>query len=119
MFITIDGDDVGQKITSAYLKNDKEDLIRINDLVNTKTNNIARMLKYFGFEIIFCAADGVAGFSEKEIDKEVIFNKINDIANGEMSFSAGVGDSLRESYIALTFSKSDGKCCIHHYKDFV
>ena len=34
-YITIDGDDIGQKITAAYLNNDIESLNRINNDVDS------------------------------------------------------------------------------------
>lgn len=52
-YITIDGDDIGQKITSAYLGNNVKELIGVNNLVQDKTRQIAAYLKSQGFEIIF------------------------------------------------------------------
>nr|WP_208623374.1 mCpol domain-containing protein [Proteus terrae] len=63
IYVTIDGDDVGQKITSSYLSNDVKKLILINEYVNSTTSKISEILVYNGFTIIFCAADGVAGCS--------------------------------------------------------
>lgn len=118
MYITIDGDDVGQKITSSYLRNDLNCLVNINSLVNEKTNLIADFLKSQGFDIIFCAADGVAGcIKAGHLDKDFIYRKIQEIGKGEISFSAGVGCDLRESYIALLSAKSSGKARLHNYKD--
>lgn len=116
-YITIDGDDVGQKITSAYLKNDLSTLAEINQLVNRKTNLIADFLEQCGFVVIFCAADGVAGYCEKdEVDEDFIFGRIKDIANEQMTFSAGIGNSLRESYVALLSAKSSGKACLRNFE---
>lgn len=108
-YITIDGDDIGQKITSAYLRNNVEELISVNNLVQDKTRQIAVYLKSQGFEIIFCAADGVAGTTKSEIDAEYIYSQIQRISDNELSFSAGVGKSLREAYVALLSAKSSGK----------
>ena len=70
IYITIDGDDIGQMITSSYLKNDLHELSKINRVVNEKTLLISKFLKEQGFNIIFCAADGVAGFIDQiAIDK--------------------------------------------------
>lgn len=116
-FITIDGDDVGQIITSAYIRNDLKALEAINEVVNKKTNLIADFLRQQGFVVIFCAADGVAGYCESDIpDDEFIFDKIKNIAGNELSFSAGIGKSLRESYTALLSAKSSGKACMHNFK---
>ena len=117
-YITIDGDDVGQKIASAYLHNDVLQLIRINEVVKQKTDLIAEHLKSINFVIIFCAADGVAAYSaDDNVEWENIFLAIKMISSNEMSFSAGGGSSLRESYVALLSAKGSGKGCIHIYDD--
>ena len=116
-FVTIDGDDIGQKITSAYLTNNAKELVRVNDLVQEKTKSIAHFLKSQGFEILFCAADGVAGSICSEFDKNIIFSQIKKIAEQEISFSVGVGTTLREAYIALLSAKSSGKGRLHDFSD--
>lgn len=116
IYITIDGDDIGQMITSSYLKNDLHELSRINRVVNEKTLLISKFLKEQGFNIIFCAADGVAGFIEQiAIDKVFIFDTIKSLAEPELSFSAGIGSTLQEAYVALLSAKSNGKCCLHDF----
>lgn len=45
IYITIDGDDIGEMITSSYLKNDLHELSRINCVVNEKTLLISKFLK--------------------------------------------------------------------------
>jgi hypothetical protein len=116
-YITIDGDDVGQKITSSYLRNDLSSLMRINELIKNKTNSIADFLREQGFSIIFCAADGVAAYHDGDnFDEDFIYSAIRDIAGQEISFSAGVGRDLRESYISLLFAKSSGKARLHNFE---
>ena len=116
IYITIDGDDIGQMITSSYLKNDLSELSRINRVVNEKTTLISDFLRLQGFSIIFCAADGVAGYSEDEVVDEItLFESIKSIAEPELRFSAGMGATLQESYIALLSAKSGGKGCLHKF----
>jgi hypothetical protein len=115
-YITIDGDDVGQRVASSYLKNDLNELSRINQLVREKTGLIAEFLRSHDFTVIFCAADGVAGYAvAPAISDEFIFESIKSLVGSELTFSVGVGDSLRESYIALLSAKSSGKARIHNY----
>lgn len=116
-YITIDGDDIGQKITSCYLRNDLRALTEINELVRNKTNEIAGLLISKGFTVIFCAADGVAACHNEEIENwNLIFDEILILTERKITFSAGVGASLRESYIALLSAKSSGKSCIHDFR---
>jgi Na+(H+)/acetate symporter ActP len=116
-FVTIDGDDIGQKITSAYLNNDVQELVRVNNLVQEKTQLIAGFLRSQGFKILFCAADGVAGSICTEFDNDVIFSQIEKISEQEVFFSVGVGMTLREAYIALLSAKSSGKGRLHDFSD--
>lgn len=118
IYITIDGDDIGQMITSSYLKNDISELSRINNVVNEKTKNIASFLESQGFNIIFCAADGVAGFTNQEnVDRDMIYSSIRSLSEPELYFSAGIGLTLQEAYIALLSAKSSGKKCLHSFSD--
>lgn len=116
-YITIDGDDVGQKIASAYFMNDSSELIRVNELVHSKTEQISAFLKSQGFVILFCAADGVAGYCKGSAPSDdFIFDSIKTIVGAELEFSAGVGRDLRESYVALLSAKSSGKGCLHNFE---
>ncbi|HBN8607676.1 TPA: mCpol domain-containing protein [Pseudomonas aeruginosa] len=117
IYLTIDGDDIGHKITSAYLINSTTDLVRINDLVQEKTRCIAEYLRKENFVIHFCAADGVAASIEYELDMRRIFSQIEKIAGGEITFSAGVGTSLREAYVALLYAKNTGKKRLCDFRD--
>ncbi|HHQ2584336.1 TPA: mCpol domain-containing protein [Providencia rettgeri] len=110
VYVTIDGDDVGQKITSSYLSNDVMKLISINEYVNSATSRISEILAYNGFVIIFCAADGVAGYSfDDAVNVEFLYSEIQKNADFGITFSMGVGNSLKDSFIALISAKSNGK----------
>ncbi|HDU4125057.1 TPA: mCpol domain-containing protein, partial [Klebsiella pneumoniae subsp. pneumoniae] len=67
MYIAIDGDDVGRKITSSYLSNSEERLTYISNKLNDTTKKISKMLLSNGFEIIFQAADGVTAKTDNEV----------------------------------------------------
>lgn len=117
-YITIDGDDVGQMIAYCYLKNDPERLTEMNNLVQTTTRLIADFLQSQNFTVIFCAADGVAAYSSSPTaTDDVLFRSISKLAGKTLTFSAGVGSSLRQSYIALLSAKSSGKACLHTFED--
>ena len=120
-YITIDGDDVGRRITSSYLSNDLGALIAVNKLVNNKTLQVADFLRSQGYVIVFCAADGVAAYCQGEniIEDDVLFNSVSRIANNEMTFSVGVGNSLRESYVALLAAKSNGKNQLMNFANLI
>lgn len=114
-YISIDGDDVGRKITSCYLSNDRDGLTELSRSLHVSTNAISIKLQENGFKVIFCAADGVVASTELEVDLKSIFSQIQAIVPKGVTFSAGAGGNLRESYIALTSAKCNGKNCLHEY----
>ncbi|MCI4450435.1 MULTISPECIES: mCpol domain-containing protein [Enterobacteriaceae] len=117
MYITIDGDDVGRKITASYIENDELKLIKISNNINDATTKISSLLYKNGFKIIFQAADGVTAKIDKDVDLYAIFNEMKSLAFDGITFSAGVGMNLREAYIALLNSKSNGKNMLSIYKN--
>ncbi len=72
---------------------------------------IESLLTSNGFEVIFCAADGVVAYKMDANDASVakIYASIQTVTGSDLTFSAGVGRSLREAYIALLTAKSNGK----------
>lgn len=118
MFITIDGDDIGQRITKYYLSNDAKSLSELNQKMTETTHKIAHYLEQLGFSIIFCGADGVAGYAEISLmPANEIFKEISLLGKECATFSAGFGDTLRESYVALMAAKSHGKAQIYSYQN--
>lgn len=116
-YISIDGDDVGRKITACYLSNDRNGLAVLSLSLQASTKAISVRLEEYGFEVIFCAADGVVASTELDVDLKSIFSEIREISPDGVTFSAGSGASLRESYIALLSAKSNGKNCLHEYSE--
>jgi hypothetical protein len=114
-FISIDGDDVGRKITSCYLSNDRNRLSELSQSLQVSTRVISIKLQEYGFDVIFCAADGVVASTELDVDLKSIFSEIREISPKGVTFSAGTGTTLRESYIALISAKCNGKNCLHEY----
>ena len=115
IYISIDGDDIGRKITSCYLSNDRNGLAELSQSLKISTKAISIKLQEYGFDIIFCAADGVVASTELDIDLKWLFSEIRRSFPEGMTFSAGCGINLREAYIALTSAKSNGKNCLHEY----
>jgi len=109
MYVAIDGDDSGKKIVACYLNNDEARLRRISKELEQSAQCISELLKSAGFTVVFCAADGVAARGPEESDFEGIFEKVRALAPEGFTFSAGLGDSLREAYVALLNAKCTGK----------
>ncbi|WMT13508.1 mCpol domain-containing protein [Serratia fonticola] len=117
IFFTIDGDDIGRKITHAYIRNDVELLAKISSTLATTTKDITQILINHGFNIIFSAADGVAAYTEdNSMELTKIFESINNNLPEGITYSAGCGKTLRNAYIALLDAKSSGKNKIITFK---
>lgn len=116
-YISIDGDDVGRKITAYYLSNNVKGLRDLSLAMKIATEAIADELVGLGFNIIFCAADGVVAEATLDIDFNDIFENIDVLAPKGITFSAGVGENLKEAYIALISAKSNGKNRLHYYAE--
>lgn|SRR5262249_19628415 len=118
-YISIDGDDVGRKITACYLSNDEKKLREISKGLEISTGEISSLLESLRFNILFCAADGVVASTEEAVDFPSLFKKINSLAPSGISYSAGIGNNLREAYIALQAAKSNGKNCFYEYSEII
>lgn len=118
IFITIDGDDIGRKISACYLSNNSVELRLLSNVLDRTTKEISELLLAKGYEIIFCGADGVAASIQNEdTDLDKMFNEIRSISPIGITFSAGAGSNLMEAYIALMSAKCNGKNRLHYYSD--
>lgn len=108
IYISIDGDDTGNKIAKSYLENDEATLARIIQELNSILTQICEYLKLVGFEIIFCAADGIA-CRGSTLDIDDFIHHIRTIRKPDYTFSVGVGNDLQTSYLALKYAKAIGK----------
>lgn len=117
MYIAIDGDDSGRKIVACYINNDEVKLRQISDTLARAVKNISELLETEEFRIVFCAADGIVAVSQSEKDYSKIFDEIKSQAPDGFTFSAGVGNTLREAYVALLDAKCSGKNRLSLFRD--
>lgn len=107
MYAYIDGDDIGLKIENSFMDNNEERLKNINESVKRTVEQVTSELESKGYEIIFGGADGII-CKKNEINIKEILYYLRGISN-ELSFSMGVGSSLRDAFLALRYAKSSGK----------
>lgn len=115
MFIIIDGDDIGRKITSCYLSNNEARLGQISDVMSNAVAEVAKILRENRFRVIFCAADGVVATIDTDVDALSIFERIRQVAPEGFTFSAGIGQTLQQAYLALMHAKCSGKNTLSDY----
>ncbi len=106
-YVYIDGDDIGLKIEKSFMTNNEAELRVVNTEVDRAVSTISNQLKDRDFDIIFCGADGIICKKDK-IDIEVLHSYISGL-NFSIRFSVGIGNTLREAFLALRYAKSNGK----------
>jgi len=115
MYAYIDGDDIGLRIENSFMNNDEISLKKVNDEVKLIVEKITTYLINNNSKIIFSGADGIICKGDNIEAKQVI-NFIRNI-NEKISFSIGVGSSLRDSFLALRYAKSSGKDIVAIYSN--
>lgn len=104
MYIILDGDDIGLKIEKSFMDNDEVSLKQINEDIKNIGEIISLYLVKEGFEIIFSGADGIICKGE-----EINIKNLSDFVKEKClpyTFSIGIGDNLKSSFIALRYAKS-------------
>ena len=114
-YVYIDGDDIGLKIEKSFMTNNEAELRVVNVEVDRAVSTISTQLKDRGFDIIFCGADGIICKKDK-IDIEALHSYISGL-NFSIRFSVGIGNTLREAFLALRYAKSNGKNGIAIFED--
>lgn len=107
-YISIDGDDTGSKIAIGYLENNEEKLSQAIQALYHILSQLQEYLKKLEFEIIFCAADGIACKGEF-LHVEEFSKYLKEVGTSTYTLSAGIGSDLQSSYFALKYAKAAGK----------
>ncbi|WP_415349815.1 mCpol domain-containing protein [Clostridium perfringens] len=115
IYAYIDGDDIGLRIEHSFMSNDEVALKNINNDVKLMVDKITKYLIENKAKIIFSGADGIICKSD-ELDIKRIIEFIRNIGKG-ISFSIGVGSSLREAFLALRYAKASGKNIAAEYNN--
>ncbi|WP_411119545.1 mCpol domain-containing protein [Streptomyces sp. 058-1L] len=109
-FSIIDGDDVGNKVESHLLSNNVSGFTGASKMITEFIESLADALSRVSTaKIVSAGGDSIL----VEIDQTAIGELIEVLDSrqrpGVFTFSAGVGPTLRESFIALRMAKSTGK----------
>lgn len=106
-YVYIDGDDIGLQIEKALLTGDEAGLQAVNQAVSHAIGEITDYLTAHGCHIIFSGADGVI-FKASKVDIPDLRCYLAGVGM-PLRFSVGIGNSLRESFMALRYAKARGK----------
>lgn len=106
-YVGIDGDNIGNKLELCLLKNDEIGVRLLSKEVEGILLSFSQQLKALGMEIIFCSGDSLLCKGEN-INLNYL-SKLVRIEKNSIKFSAGVGYTVKDAYIALKYAKASGK----------
>ncbi|MFI0718136.1 mCpol domain-containing protein [Streptomyces sp. NPDC021224] len=109
-YLIIDGDDIGSKIEAHLLANDIDAFVTSSKEVSVAVDELAEALtKAPGIYVVSTGGDSIlARVEESCVDS--LGNLLSSLQRpGRFTFSAGIGDTLRETFIALRMAKATGK----------
>lgn len=110
IYIAIDGDNIGASVERFVILEQREQLAAFATSIKYAVEDIADALRKAGATIIFTGGDSVLA----ECANASVYPAIRKVLSEDqpMRFSAGVGHSIREAYIALKMAKTSGKGCL-------
>lgn len=113
MYISVDGDNIGQILTNCIYSNSVNDTKEFSYLVTKFFKQIEEKVKILDGDIIFCAGDSIA-FTIND-------NLVNDILpyinTKDFNVTIGIGKTLKQAHWALNVAKSLGKNRILDFND--
>ncbi|WP_151481454.1 mCpol domain-containing protein [Streptomyces albicerus] len=117
-FAIIDGDDVGNKVETHILANDIAKFVESSRMINAALEGIAtRMADLPGVSLVHAGGDSIL-IEIRDGSVELIAEALKkEQKPGILTFSAGVGSTLRQSFLALRMAKSSGKCRVVNFKE--
>jgi GTP cyclohydrolase III len=107
-YIGIDGDNIGSKIELHFLENNEEAIQFFSETIEKTISLMASQLEESGMKIIFCAGDSILCRSDN-IDTVKLQDTLKVGIKDGIYFSAGIGQSIRQAYLALKYAKTSGK----------
>ncbi|WP_088014538.1 mCpol domain-containing protein [Gottfriedia acidiceleris] len=108
MFISIDGNNVGKFLEGYIINEDLVSLESLSENIKAVVLAITNFIKNQNGEVYLSGGDNVLGWLPEENEEKLIsfLKEIN--KNSEIKFSAGSSKGLKETYLALKYSKSLG-----------
>ncbi|MGW1887654.1 mCpol domain-containing protein [Streptomyces sp. NPDC001970] len=117
-FAIIDGDDVGSKVERHLLSNDVSAFAEASKMVADTIKELAEELtKIDGVKVITVGGDSILTELQSDAAGQLIDTLTSLQRPNRLTFSAGLGATLRESFVALRMAKSSGKCKIAIFPD--
>ncbi len=105
MYISVDGDNIGQMLTKKIYSNSLEETSRFSIEVSCFFETIKEKVNSMHGEVVFCAGDSIAF----KINDELVSNILSNINTESFNVTIGLGKTIKQAHWALNVAKSLGK----------
>lgn len=114
MYVSVDGDDIGKKLTNIIYSGSEDEITEFSDYVDNFFVEIKKKILEWGGKVIFCAGDSIAYL----VDDPAVFKKsLMLMKSGRFNVSVGCGDTIQQAHWALNIAKSLGKNQVQYFDD--
>ncbi|WP_443060430.1 mCpol domain-containing protein [Streptomyces sp. NBC_00459] len=109
-YLIIDGDDVGGKVEAHLLANDVDSFVASSKEISASIDQLVDSLNEIpGVYVVSAGGDSILARIDNP-DIGSICDRLSGLQRpGQFTFSAGMGETLRESFVALRMAKAAGK----------
>ncbi len=107
-YIGIDGDNIGDRLEFFLLESQEESIRSFSQEVELHLKKIWHALQQINAQMILCSGDSLLCKVEV-IDAVLLRKAITSERTSGITFSAGIGETLKDAYIALKYAKASGK----------
>lgn len=116
MYLFIDGDDVGSRMERHILNNDVAAFVEESKSTSRAIDQLAaKLATSSGADVISVGGDSILVSIQSDAIPCLTELLTSMQSSEEFPFSAGIGRSLRESFVALRMAKSSGKRRTVHF----
>lgn len=116
MYVSVDGDDIGKKLTRIIYSGTEDEITEFSKYVADFFIDIQETVIEFGGKVIFCAGDSIAYCIDGEKELQYTFEKMK---NDRFDVSVGCGNTLQQAHWALNIAKSLGKNQVQYFSDLI
>ena len=115
MYVSVDGDDIGKKLTNIIYTCDDKAVTEFSGAVEAFFDNVKKEIEQQNGRVVFCAGDSIAFF----IDDESIEDIIPLLQSESFNVTIGCGRTLQQAHWALNIGKSLGKNRVMNFENVI
>lgn len=102
--ILVDGDRVGDILDAAANNSSTVEYVALSRLIDTERSLLTERLRARGVDVVLAASDTILGLTPADV---VLDDSL--LATGLLSWSLGLGSSLKDAHSALAAAKANGR----------